>query len=268
MFSYETYPPLLLQKRVDRLRTERDDENLRSALAVLSKSPRELLFTSITRPIRLLFGSLIVFGCSLYVAIGYGYMYLIFATISRVFLDRYHFNPSTVGLVFLGVGVGQFFSLALFSAYSDGLLKKLAKAKGGPMKPEYRLQLLYPGAVLVPIGLLVYGWSVQYGLHPIIPILGTALLGAGTVWTFLPVSIYLVDAFTLYAASATAATTVLRSILGALIPLAGGRLYEVLGLHWGNTLLAGISIALTPLIWAFMRFGEMLRTDPRFEVKL
>jgi len=40
----------------------------------------------------------------------------------------------------------------------------------------------------------------------------------------MPVSTYLVDTFLIYAASATAANTVLRSLLGALLPLAGGKM--------------------------------------------
>ncbi|OAG38741.1 hypothetical protein AYO21_07094 [Fonsecaea monophora] len=268
-FQDETYPVLLLERKADRIRAETGNEQLRSILATSAKSPRELLVMSITRPLKLLCGSLVVFSSSLYVAVGYGYMYLIFATITRVFLDQYGFDKRSVGLVFLGVGLGQFISLGLFSATSDRLLRKLAAARGGgEMKPEYRLPLLWPGAVLIPAGLLVYGWSVVYKLHPLVPIVGTGLLGAGTLWTFLPIGIYLVDAFTVYAASATAATTVLRSILGAVVPLIGARLYESLGLGWGNTLLAGVSVALTPLIWVLIRYGETLRNSPRFQVKL
>ena len=47
------------------------------------------------------------------------------------------------------------------------------------MKPEYRLPLLWPGAITVPLGLFLYGWTAQYKVHWIVPILGTALLGAG-----------------------------------------------------------------------------------------
>ncbi|OQU99343.1 hypothetical protein CLAIMM_04983 [Cladophialophora immunda] len=243
-FQAETYPVVLLGRKGDRIRADTGHRKLQSAPGTSDPSTLHLLFVSITRPIKLLCGSLIVFGCSLYVA------------------------PEHGRLVFLGVGIGQFISLGLFSAYSDKLLQKLAKAKGGQMKPEYRLPLLWPAAVLVPVGLLVYGWSAEHKLHPIIPILGTGLLGAGTLWTFLPIGIYLVDAFTVYAASATAATTVLRSILGALVPLAGARIYDELGLGWGNTVLAGVSVALTPLIWLFIRYGEVLRNNPRFEMKL
>ncbi|KAF5026579.1 hypothetical protein F66182_1304 [Fusarium sp. NRRL 66182] len=265
-FQDETFPPLLLEAKVRRLQKETGNKNLHSAWSATAKTPRELLLGSIVRPTKLLFLSPLVFGCSLYVAVGYGYMYLIFTTITKVFLDQYNFNRSAVGTVFLGLGVGQFISLAIFSRLSDPLLKRLAK--GGQMKPEYRLPLLWPGAVLVPLGLIVYGWSAELKLHFMIPILGTALFGAGMIWTFLPIGIYLVDAFTIYAASATAASTVLRSIGGAFIPVVGGRLYEALGLGWGNTLLAAIAISMTPMILVFLKYGEVLREHPRFRVEL
>ncbi|KAI8648492.1 MFS domain-containing protein [Fusarium sp. Ph1] len=156
-------------------------------------------------------------------------IYLILALIFQdetfppLLLERkYGFNRSLVGVVFLGLGIGQFISPAIFSRLSDSLLQKLASL--GEMKPEYRLPLLWPGAVLIPFGFLVYGWSAEYQVHFMVPILGTALVGAGMIWTFLPIGIYVVDAYTSYAASATAATTVLRSIGGVFIPLAGGSL--------------------------------------------
>lgn len=50
----------------------------------------------------------------------------------------------------------------------------------------------------------------------------------------MPILTYLADAYTIYAASAIAANTVLRSILGALLPLAGPSMYRALGLGWGE----------------------------------
>lgn len=47
----------------------------------------------------------------------------------------------------------------------------------------------------------------------------------------------MIIAYTKYAASAIAASSVLRSIAGGLVPLAGIPLYDRLGLGWGNTLL-------------------------------
>jgi len=79
---------------------------------------------------------------------------------------------------------------------------------------------------------------------------------------------YLVDAFTIYAASAIAANTVLRSLFGCLLPLAGPKMYAALGLGWGNSLLAFIALALTPVPWVFIKYGERIRTSPRFQLDL
>lgn len=81
------------------------------------------------------------------------------------------------------------------------------------------------------------------------------------------VSTYLVDAFTIYAASAMAANTVFRSLAGAILPLAGPKMYEALGLGWGNSLLGFIALALCPLPIIFWVFGERIRTSKMFRVE-
>lgn len=81
------------------------------------------------------------------------------------------------------------------------------------------------------------------------------------------VGTYLVDAFTLYAASAMAANTVLRSLCGAFLPLAGPKMYAALGLGWGNTLLAGVSLLAAPMCLVFWRYGERMRTSERFKIQ-
>jgi hypothetical protein len=63
-------------------------------------------------------------------------------------------------------------------------------------------------------------------------------------------------AYTKYAASAIAASSVLRSIAGALVPLAGIPLYDRLGIGWGNSFLAFISLGLGGLALLFCRYGE------------
>jgi hypothetical protein len=81
------------------------------------------------------------------------------------------------------------------------------------------------------------------------------------------VSTYLVDAYTIYAASAMAANTLFRSLAGALLPLAGPKMYETLGLGWGNSLLGFIALAMTPLPIVFYIYGERIRTSKLFSVE-
>jgi hypothetical protein len=71
--------------------------------------------------------------------------------------------------------------------------------------------------------------------------------------------LYLVDAFS-YAASALAASAVLRSLLGFVFPLFGEQMYAKLGNGGGNSLLAGLAIVFgIPFpIWIWYK-GEDIR---------
>jgi hypothetical protein len=150
---------------------------------------------------------------------------------------------------------------------SDKFIKQ-HQAKGD-VKPEHRLPLILtlPGAIGLPIGLFVYGWTVQFKVHWIVPIIATSLIGVGNLTAMMTIQTYLVDAFTIHAASAIAANTVLRSIFGAVLPLSGLSMYDKLGLGWGNSLLGFISLAFIPVPVFFLFYGERIRTSKRFQVQ-
>ncbi|KAM0793991.1 fluconazole resistance protein [Usnea florida] len=235
LFMHESYAYVILQRKTDRLRKETGNQHLRSILDT-GKEPKELLQFSIVRPLKLLFLSPIVFMMSLYMATIYGYLYLI------------------VGLAYLGVGIGSFLGLALCGAVSDRLVVALTKRNGGTVIPEYRLPTMFLGVLLVPI--------VQW----IMPIIGSGFVGAGMFAVFMPTQTYLVDAFTVYAASVTAASTVFRSLLGALLPLAGNSMYDALGLGWGTSVLAFIAVAFIPMPLILWKYGQQIRESKFFEV--
>jgi hypothetical protein len=95
------------------------------------------------------------------------------------------------------------------------------------------------------------------------------LVGLGLIGVFMPALTYLVDIFAPagYAASAIAANTVLRSLGGALLPLAGVGMFQKLTVGWGCTLLAGLGIALgVPAAWSITRYGGLIRE--KYPVKL
>jgi hypothetical protein len=71
-----------------------------------------------------------------------------------------------------------------------------------------------------------------------------------------------------YAASAIAANTIVRSIFGGLLPLSGLKMYDALGYGWGNSLLAFVALAMVSVPLFFYRYGERIRNMPRFQLKL
>lgn len=265
VFLRETYEIALLNQKAKRLRQETGNPNLRSALD-LGLTPRELFKRSIFRPTKLLIFSPIVLALSIYLAFMYGLLYLLFTTITGVFTRTYGFSQGLAGLSFLGLGVGMMIGLVMFGLASDRILKRLSAANDGVTKPEYRLPPMIPAALLVPFGFFIYGWTTKYAIEWIVPIIGTSLVGVGLLGIMMPVSTYLIDAFTIHAASALAANTVLRSLVGALLPLAGPSMYEALGLGWGNSLLGFLALAMVPIPVLFWKYGERIRLSKRFNV--
>ncbi|KAL8992100.1 MAG: hypothetical protein Q9169_007373 [Polycauliona sp. 2 TL-2023] len=71
--------------------------------------------------------------------------------------------------------------------------------------PEYRLPLTLPFALLIPIGLFIYGWSAQHKRHWIFPNIGACIFAMGLIICFNCAQAYVVDTYTTYAASATGA---------------------------------------------------------------
>lgn len=262
----ESYAPVLLKRKARRLQKETGNMRLRSKLDN-GLPPRELFARSIIRPAKMLLFSPIVFLLSLYMAVVYGYLYLLFTTITALFEEEYGFSQGSAGLAYLGIGIGMLIGLVAFGATSDKLVTYLANKNDGQRKPEYRFPHMMIGGALIPIGLFLYGWTAWAKVFYVVPIIGTAFVGCGLLAIFMPVGTYLVDAFTVYAASAMAANTVLRSLMGAFLPLAGPKMYSALGLNWGNSLLGFIAIALWPVSWLFFKYGERIRTSKRFKIE-
>ncbi|KAF3394807.1 hypothetical protein DPV78_009068 [Talaromyces pinophilus] len=249
-FIRETYQPVLIRRKAGRLQKagnthisdfEKDISTLR------------LVGRSIIRPFKMLFLFPIVLGLGTHAAIGYAYFYLLITTLSEIFIATYGFEAKIVGLVYLGIAFGMAIGAALFAIFSDRMIRQRAARQAA--KPEDRLVPMIAGGIALPAGLFIYGWSAQYAVHWIVPIIGTAFLGLGLIWLLLPIDTYLVDAYPLYAASSIGATTVFRSFISAFLPLAGTPMYARLGLGWGNSLLAFIAIALLPIPFLFLRYG-------------
>ncbi|OCL12150.1 polyamine transporter 1 [Glonium stellatum] len=266
VFLRETYPPRLLELKATRLRRETGNPLLRSKYDT-GQTPTQLFRYSIMRPTKMLVRSPIVGIVSLFLAIAYSYMYLLFTTFTDVYEKTYGFNVGEAGLSYLGLGSGFLIGQYTQNLFMKWHMKKQL-TKNGKLQPEDQLPPLIVGGFMLSIGLFWYGWSVEYKAHWIVPVIGTSICGIGITYFFLVVQTYLVDAYTLYAASALAANTVVRCVFGVTVPLAGPALYKRLGLGWGNTLLGFLALIVAPASLWLLKYGEQIRNNPRFMPKL
>lgn len=193
LFSGETYAPVILQKKVARLRKATGNRLLRSKLDA-GLSPSDYFRRGILRPLKMLALSPVCIICGIYVGMVYAYLYIMFTSLTPLFMQFYGFDTIHSGLTFLGLGVGSMIGVIYFSIASDKDIKKkaaadVAKAEANSgttgMKPEYRLPPLRLGAILLPTGLFIYGWTADYHVHWIAPIIGTAIMGMGNFIIFM-----------------------------------------------------------------------------------
>tara|TARA_R110002003_G_scaffold135_11_gene12592 strand:- start:2787 stop:3704 length:918 start_codon:yes stop_codon:yes gene_type:complete len=267
IFQEETYPPILLARRTAKLIKETGNANLRAQTDVdANRTPSQIFGRAIIRPLKLLFLSPTISILSFYVGVVYGFMYLLFTTFPLVFQVQYGFSTGEIGLTYIGLGIGSIFGLGIAGFVTDKIYRK--KALDGPVKPEYRIVPLIPAAFCIPVGLFLYGWTTNYKTHWIAPEIGTVFVGIGINVLMMCIATYFMDANPRFEASANAACTAVRSLIGALVPLFGRSMYEAMGLGWGNSLLGFLTLAMAPLPWFFFKYGEKIRMNPRFRPKM
>lgn len=259
----ETNATVLIRSKTKRLRKEMGREDLQSAYDV-SKNPAELttravLKRGIIRPFKMMFSSPILPLLALYMSFLFSLVYLIFTTITGLFIEVYHWEPELCGLAYLGVGLGFMLGMIAVAKTSDSSVIRLTKANNGVYKPEMRLSTCLYYAFIVPISFFWYGWSAEKHAHWIVPILGLLPFGFSVMGIFSGIQNYFIDASGQYAASAMAGLTAFRCLFAAFLPIAGPYMYASLGLGWGNSLLGFIALGMIPAPALIYKYGGKIR---------
>ncbi|KAF2189684.1 membrane transporter [Zopfia rhizophila CBS 207.26] len=263
ILNRETNPIVLIERKTKRLQKELNRPELQNVYTYKKDAStlrrRYVLSRGMYRPLKLLFTSPIVFLLSLYVSFVFGLLFLLFTTITQVYIQTYSWSPELCGLAYLGVGLGFFCGIIFVAKTSDATIIRLTKQNNGVYEPEMRLPTCVFFGFLIPISFFWYGWATEEKTHWIVPIIGLLPFGLGMMGIFAPIQTYLIDSFPQYAASAVAGLTTIRCLFGAVLPLAAPSMYEELGLGWGNSLLGFVAIAMIPFPALIYKYGGSIR---------
>ena len=215
----ETYSPVILRRRADKL-SKMTGKVYKSKLEIQhgAKTIGQEFKTSISRPWILLFREPIVFLLSIYMAIIYGTLYMMFSGFPIVYQENRGWSAGVGGLAFIGVAVGMLLAV-IYSIFDNKRYQKIQDKHNGKAPPEARLPPTMLGSVFLPIGLFWFAWTNYPSIHWSVSIIGTAPFGFGMVLVFLSIMNYLIDSYVIYAASVLAANSVMRSLFGAAFPL-------------------------------------------------
>ncbi|KAK7048763.1 MFS polyamine transporter [Favolaschia claudopus] len=287
LYLRESYAPFLLEQKAKQTQKSLDAEmgpirNVRSVFATADRTWARIMKTAIIRPFVLFINEPILQALGIYMAFQYGLFYLFLTSMPLMFQGVYGETVGISGLNYIALGIGFTGASQVNARMMDGIYKRLKEKNGGEGRPEYRLPAMFPGVFALPIGLFIVGWTVQAKVHWIVPdivrefllssrfigqtsVQGIVLVGVGMILTYQCIQLYLIDVFTLYAASALASVGCLRSILGFVFPLFAEQLYKTLGYGKGDTLLAVFAIAFgCPSPFLLWNYGPQLRKRSKF----
>ncbi|KAK9449902.1 major facilitator superfamily domain-containing protein [Limtongia smithiae] len=262
LFVPETYSPVLLRWRAQKLRKETGNQGYYAEIEVNKRSRLQTIFFSIKRPFQLLFLEIMVFCLCLYTAVLLGVMYLFFEAFPLVFKNNHNFQDQYIGLTFLGLLVGILGGV-ITEPYWRSLYTKLALKKG-IAEPEFRLPQAIFGSLFVPVGMFWFSFTTYSSVPWIVPILAGIPFGFGMILVFSGVFTYLVEAYQPFSASALAANCFIRNTFAAAFPLFAVQMFNGMGYVWAPALLSFIILFTAPSTFLFYKYGKHLRERSKF----
>lgn len=181
--------------------------------------------------------------------------------------DRYDFDSLEIGLCYLPYGFGALTSRWTTGSLIDWNFRRQAAKKGveiqrnkQPNMSEFpveaaRLQITIPLVYAACVGLIGYGWVMNFRTHlagPLIMlfILAHAISGATSTLVTL-----IVDCHVDQPATATAAATFFRFLLGAGAVAVAVPMIDAMGIGWMGTLIAFLLVLCSGMLWAVLVWG-------------
>jgi MFS family permease len=256
----ETYGPRLLQKMAKQLSKSSGEYHI-SVLEMKSGGIElsEVFGKALKRPWVLLFREPIVLIASVYMSILYGTIYMFLGAFPIVYQQGRGWNEGAGGLAFLGLAIGMLIGL-LYTIIDNKRYRKL----GTGALPEARMPPGIIGAITLPIGMFAFAWTNFPSIHWSASVILSAPFGFGTVLVFIACLNYLLDAYTIYAASVLAAGAMLRAFIGAAFPLFTPQMFKNLGIHWASSVPAFLTVACLPFPFVIYKHGATIRMKCKY----
>jgi hypothetical protein len=115
------------------------------------------------------------------------------------------------------------------------------------------------GAIAFPVSMFAFAWTNYPSIHWSVGIIFSAPFGFGCILVILTMVNYLIDSYTIYAASVLAAAAIFRSVVGAVFPLFTTQMYNNLRIYWATSVPAFLALACMHFPFVMYRYGGALR---------
>ncbi|KAK6460547.1 multidrug resistance protein 2 [Scheffersomyces coipomensis] len=266
----ETYGKTILYRKAERLRKLTGNQNITSEGHIENSklTPRELAIDLLWRPIQITLLEPMVLATNLYIALVYSVMYIWFEAFPIVFVDIHHFTLIEMGATYVSIMIGVATGAAIYVPYMYHKFTKVV-LKGGEFAPEKFLPMAIFGAICMPVGIFIFGWTSSPNIHWIGPLIGGSIYAIGMFIIFQTLFNYLAFSFFRFLASVFASNALFRSVIAGCFPLFGRPLFINLGserfpVGWGSSVLGFIAVAMISIPVYFYYNGHQLRARSRY----
>jgi hypothetical protein len=174
-FLRETYAPRLLLVKARALRASTGNPKLQTQWeqSDADRSLPALLRIALSRPWIMLGTQPIIQLFALYQAFNYGTLYLLISSFPALFEGRYGMPRGQASLNYISLAVGSLIGVYICAPVTDKVYARMKRQNGlgdkDPGVPEFRVPLMVPASLLIPCGILLYGWSAEARMHWIVP---------------------------------------------------------------------------------------------------
>ena len=256
----ETNTTNILYRRSRRLRVLTGNKTLRSEQDVIGGqvSWLETFERMLVRPFVLAFTEPILICLNLYIALINSLLFSTLITFPLVFQDIFVLNVWETCVFYIVLFVGSVVAVPPTFYYLHYHLRPQFSSSG-TLTPEKRLPPAIVGACIIPIALLIFGWSARPSIHWIVPIFGSSLSGVANVLLYYSILNYIPDSYPDVAACAFAGNECLSCTAAAVFPLIATPLFKRLGIQWTFTLLAALAACFVPVPIALYYKGHIVR---------
>ena len=129
-------------------------------------------------------------------------------------------------------------------------------------RPEDRMgENVWVAGLLMPVSLLWYGWTVNYGIHWAAPMTANFCFGVGSMLLFASATTMLTEFMPKKASNGVALNNFVRNIFSFLGTFLAEPLINAIGNGALFSILAGIALLSCSVIVLMRRYGEKWRAD-------
>lgn len=207
-----------------------------------------------------------------YASITFGSLYILNISIQSTFSHApYSYSTLIVGLLYIPNSAGYLLASLFGGKWIDSIMHREARKAGryddkGKLifRPEDRMrENAWLAAILWPGALIWYGWTAEYHIHVVVPMIANFFFGVGSMLIFALVNTMLTEFMPKRAASGIALNNFVRNIFSFTGAVVAEPILGAIGNGWLMTILG-----LWSVITGLAALGAMWRWSGRWREKM